>query len=103
MFTSEQASAVNYALASDSRAMTMLKLSTEGALRQQLLSAYFASGTGKNAQVLNLAVVEWIARLDNNPLIKKQAIDFLLSINQDKGKEIAKSIIDDNTFIIKNF
>ncbi|MDE0585705.1 MAG: hypothetical protein OSB63_03720, partial [Planctomycetota bacterium] len=92
IFTSEQASTVNDALASDSRAMTVLKLSTEGALRQQLLSAYFASGTGKNAQVLNLAVVEWIARLDNNPLIKRQAIDFLLSISNDRGKEIAASI-----------
>jgi hypothetical protein len=103
MFTSEQASIVNNALASNSRAMTMRKLSAEGALRQQLLSAYFVSGTGENAQVLNLEVVEWIARLDNNPLIKQQAIDFLLSISQDKGKEIARSIIDDNTFIIKKF
>ena len=103
VFTSEQASIVNNALASDSRAMTMLKLSAEGALRQQLLSAYFVSGTGENAQVLNLEVVEWIARLDNNPLIKQQAIDFLLSINHYRGKEIAKSIIENKAFIIKKF
>ena len=103
VFTSEQASIVNNSLASDSRAMTMLKLSAEGALRQQLLSAYFVSGTGENAQVLNLEVVEWIARLDNNPLIKQQAIDFLLSINHYRGKEIAKSIIENKAFIIKKF
>jgi hypothetical protein len=50
-----------------------------------------------------LSVVEWIARLDNNPLVKQQAIDFLLSISQDKGKEIANSIMGDKDFIIKNF
>ena len=102
-FTSYQGSIVNTALASGSRAMTMLALSNEAALRQQLLSAYFVSGTGENAQVLDLEVVEWIARLDSNPLIKQQAIDFLLSINHDRGKEIAKSIIEDEAFIIKEF
>lgn len=102
LFTSFQASLVNSALAAGSRTITMFELSTEGALRQQLLSAYFVSGTGKNAQVLDLTVVERIARLDNNPLIRQQAIDFLLTISQGKGKEIAKSIMEHRTFIIKN-
>ena len=81
----------------------MLELSNESTLRQQLLNAYFVSGAGENAQVLNLSVVEWIARLDNNPLIKQQAIDFLLSISQEKGEAIANSIISEKDFIIKHF
>ncbi|MBC8369156.1 MAG: hypothetical protein P8L98_07230 [Planctomycetota bacterium] len=103
IFTSEQHSAVNEALASGSRTTTMLELSNEGTLRQQLLNAYFVSGAGENAQVLNLSVVEWIARLDNNPLIKQQAIDFLLSISQEEGEAIANSIMGEKDFIIKNF
>ena len=103
IFTSYQLSIVNKALASGSHAITLFELSNEGTLRQQLLNAYFVSGTGENAQVLNLSVVEWIARLDNNPLVKQQAIDFLLSISQDKGREIANSIMGNKDFIIKNF
>ena len=103
IFTSEQHSAVNEALASGSHTTTMLELSNEGTLRQQLLNAYFVSGAGENAQVLNLSVVEWIARLDNNPLIKQQAIDFLLSISQEEGEAIANSIMGEKDFIIKNF
>ena len=103
IFTIEQHSAVNEALASGSRTATMLELSNESTLRQQLLNAYFVSGTGENAQVLNLSVVEWIARLDNNPLIKQQAIDFLLSISQGEGEAIANSIIGEKDFIIKYF
>ena len=102
-FTSLQASLVNDALASSSRTMTILKLSNEGALRQQLLSAYFVSGTGENAQVLDLAVVERIARFDNNPLVRQQAIDFLLSINQDKGEEIANSIMNNQAYFFEDF
>ena len=102
-FTSLQASLVNDALASSSRTMTILKLSNEGALRQQLLSAYFVSGTGENAQVLDLAVVERIARFDNTPLVRQQAIDFLLSINQDKGEEIANSIMNNQAYFFEDF
>jgi hypothetical protein len=35
-------------------------------------------------------VVEWIARLDNNPIIKRQAINFLATINQENSSETAK-------------
>ena len=83
--------------------MTMLKLNNEAILRKQLLNAYFAAGVGKNAQAIDLSVVEWIARLDNNPLIQQQAIDFLLTINQGNSNEIANELVQEPNLIINKY
>jgi hypothetical protein len=102
-YTSVQASIIDEALANKSKGNAIDLLYKEGLLRHQLLNSYFVAGVGKNAQVLNLATVEWIARLDNNPLIKQQAIDFLLTINQGNSKEIAKELINGGNLKIPDF
>ena len=102
-YTSAQYSIIKSALEQNSRSMTMLELNNEAILRKQLLNAYFAAGIGKNAQALDLSVVEWIARLDNNPLIQQQAVDFLLTINQGNSKEIANKLVQEPNLIINKF
>jgi|GEM_PF-5387908 len=102
-YTSSQHGIIKSALEQHSRSMTMLKLNNEAILRKQLLNAYFAAGVGKNAQAIDLSVVEWIARLDNNPLIQQQAIDFLLTINQGNSNEIANELVQEPNLIINKY
>ncbi|MFT7517030.1 MAG: hypothetical protein ACI84O_000818 [Myxococcota bacterium] len=94
-FTDEQARFIKDSAGMHSPSKNIMLLEKEGLLRRQLLDAYFTAGIGQAAKTLDLSVIEWIARLDNNPLIRQQAIDFLLTIDQGNGKEMARTLLEE--------